>query len=413
MEKGISQMSDDELLNFADQRIFSLGLRDLASALSYENMRYGIGKIIYALDSEDVHCVFGPDATITRNIDRWMSGFGYGAVIKWPDNGIFFPDIRPNGCGMIVARLDELPPKEEIIKRVVEVENSDLYLDGVKLKPDFGKGNHFFELYKSLGVSPDIEDTMPMDSGYAIVHGSAPERKDEIYGAVDNADRIKTPLGKISVLDGKDGKEYYKAWREFDRFSKKRREFLTKEVLGDCKILSNLTHQGMFARNEIRLGCYDTMDKSYPPGGALFPVALRWDHPVYIFRGKQNLSRDVMGRLGFGERADKLGLMDELMRINVLPHGGGYNINLQYSHIKVIKTDIGNHFVLSGAKPISKVDEISDTIKGGVSSFGEMVIMNPHELPYNYRGGSIIEKVMEYDLGVPVAKLQPLMTLKV
>ncbi|HDH41390.1 MAG TPA: hypothetical protein ENG12_03175 [Candidatus Altiarchaeales archaeon] len=413
MEKKISQMSKEELLNFSEQRIFSLGLRDLASALSYENMRYGLGKMIYALDSGDVYCVFGPDATITRNIGRWMSGFGYGAVIKWPDNGIYFPEIRPNGCGMIIARMDEMPPKREIIERVSEVENSELYLDGVKIEPDFGKGNHFFEFYKPLGISPDIEEIMPSDSSYAIIHGSGPEKKGEVYGAIDRGEWIKTPLGKISVLDGKDGKEYYKMYKELDKFSKKRREILAKEVLGDCKIISNLTHQGMFARNEIRLGCHDSMDRSYPRGKALFPVALRWDHPVYIFRGKENLSADVMGRLGFDKRAEDLGLKDELSKINILPHGGGYKIDLQYSNIEVIRTDIGNHFILSGAKPISKVEEISETAKRGVSSFGEMIIMNPHELPFDYRGTSIIEKIMEYDLGLPVAKLQPLMTLKV
>jgi hypothetical protein len=413
METRASLMSKEELLNFSRQRIFSLGLRDLASALSYENMRYGLGKMIYALDSEDVYCVFGPDATITRNIERWMSGFGYGAVIRWPDKGIYFPEIRPNGCGMLVARLDELPPRDEIIRRVSEVEQSDLYLDGTRLKPDFGKGNHFFEFYKPLGVSPDVEGIMPEDCGYAIIHGSAPERKNEIYGAVDGAKWIKTPLGSISILDGGDGKEYYKRWEEFDKFSKKRREFLAKEVLGDCKIISNLTHQGMFARNEIRLGCYDTMDKSHPRGKALFPVALRWDHPVYIFRGRENLSMDVMGMLGFDKRADSLGLKDDLGRVNILPHGGGYRIDLQYYNIEVVNTDIGNHFILSGSKPVSKVEEISDTVKRGVSRFGEMIIMNPHELPFDYRGASIVEKVMEYELGLPVAKLQPLMTLKV
>ncbi len=413
MNKRISQMSQSELLDFAEDRIFSLGLRDLASAMSYENMRYGIGKMIYALDSGDVCCVFGPDATITRNIGRWMSGFGYGAVIKWPDNGIYFPEIKPNGCGMILVKLDELPSKEQIIKRVVEIEKTNLYLDNIKLKMDFGKGNHFLEFYKPLGISPDIENLMPDNSNYAIIHGSAPERKDELYGMTDRGTWIKTPLGQISVLEGEDGRKYYKTWEEFNEFSTKRRELIARELLGDCEVISNLTHQGMFKRNEIRLGCYDTMDKSYPKGKALFPIALRWDHPVYIFKGKKNLSSDVMGMLDIDKRAEDLGLTDTLKNINILPHGGGYKINLQYSNIEVINTDIGNHFILRGAKPISKVDEITETIKRGVSRFGEMIITNPHELPFDYRGGSIIEKVMEYNLGLPVAKLQPLMTLKV
>lgn len=413
MKVKIEEMSKKELLNFTEQRIFSLGFRDISSALAYENMRYGLGKMIYALDSEDVICVFGPDATITRNTGRWMSGFGYGAVIKWPDKGIFFPELRPNACGMILCRLDEMPSKEEIIERVAEVESSDLYLDDIKIKPDFGKGNHFFEFYKPLGISPDISVMMPDDCNYALLHCSGSERKDRIYGFVDMGEWIETPLGRISVLDGNAGKEYYREWVELENFSKRRRELLAKEVLGDCKIISNLTHQGLFARNEIRLGCYDSMDKSYPRGKALFPIALRWDHSLYVFTGNENLSDDVMKQLMFDERVDSIGLKEEMNRINILPHGGGYTIKLDYERIEVIETKIGNNFIISGLKPISTVDEISETNKKGLSKFGEMIIMSPHELPYDYRGIGIIERAMEYELGTPVARLQPLMTIKI
>ncbi|MBN2015198.1 MAG: hypothetical protein JW778_08465 [Candidatus Altiarchaeota archaeon] len=413
VETKISRMSGNELLQFSGQRIFSLGLRDMSSALSYENMRYGLGKMMYALDSGDVYCVFGPDATITRNVGRWGSGFGYGAVIRWPDEGVFFPELRPNSCGMLLLRLDEMPSKEELIKKAAEVENSDIYLDGIKLTPDFGKGNHFFEFYKPLGVSPEVEDVMPKDGWYAIVHGSSPEMKDQIYGMIDDGEWVETPIGRISILDGQAGKEYYRRWEEFNGFSKRRREVLARAVLGNCEIVSNLTHQGLFSKNEVRLGCHDTMDGSYPKGKALFPVALRWDHPVYVFKGKENLSDDVLGMTGFYNRAEEVGLLDGLRNINILPHGGGYKINLQYSKIEVVKTGIGNHFIMSDTKPVSKVSEITETVKRGVSSFGEMIIMNPHELPFDYRGSSVIEKVMEYDLGTPVAKLQPMMTLKV
>ncbi|HEX55094.1 MAG: hypothetical protein DRO94_04890 [Candidatus Altiarchaeales archaeon] len=410
-EKRIGEMSKDELLEFARNRIFFLGLRDLAAALSYENMQYGLGKMIYALDSGDVYSVFGPDATITRNVGRWMSGFGYGVVIRWPDNGVFFPEIRPNGCGMILVRLDEMPRKDDIIERISELEKSDIYLDGTKLKPDFGKGNHFFEFYKVINTSPEIEHEIPEDANYAIIHGSSPEKKSEIYSMIDTGNWVKTPLGKISVLDGEDAKQYYRKWLKFEKFAKKRREFLAREILGDCKILSNLTHQGIFKKNEIRLGCHDTMDESYPPGEALFPVALRWDHPVYIFKGFKNLSDEVIGRLDFDSRVDELGIRDELKNINILPHGGGYSIKLEYSNIEIINTEIGNCFILSGARPVSRVDEIDDI--SGISRFGRMIVTNPHELPYDYRVTGIIEKVMEYKLAKPVAKLQPLMTIKI
>jgi hypothetical protein len=98
----VDENVEKKLLEEARQHIFSLGLQDLASALSYENMVHGLGKVLFVLDS-NAFCVFGPDATITRNVKRWESGFGYGAVIKWFDKGIAFPEMRPNGCGMILV----------------------------------------------------------------------------------------------------------------------------------------------------------------------------------------------------------------------------------------------------------------------------------------------------------------------
>lgn len=395
------------LIDASTKRIFSFGPRDLASALAYENMRYGLGKIMYALDDYDVSCVFGPDATITRNVERWESGFGYGAVIRWPERGVFFPQIRPNACGMLLARIDELPSRENIIHRMSEVMDSDLFLDGVRVRPDFGHGNHFFEFYSVLETSPDVSTDIPKDGFYVLLHGSAPERKDAFYGVTGSEQRVLTPMGEISFLDGAAGKEYYRNWADLEDFSMRRREFILKEVIGGFSVVSNTTHQGLSAGSEIRLGCYNSVQK------ALFPVAMRWDIPVYVFRGKPNLSGEVIGRVGFLGRAEETGMLERLQNTNILPHGGGYKVDLEYTRITVVNGGDHNHFVLSGAKPASSVSEMMDNSKRGVSSFGEMVIMNPRELPYDYRGLSVIEKTMEYELGTPVAKLQPLMTLKV
>jgi hypothetical protein len=303
-----------------------------------------------------------------------------------------------------------MPPKEELIRRISDMGSSDLSLDGVKIEPDFGHGNHFFEFYSVLESSPDIE--LPKDGNYVLLHCSAPEKKDEVYGMLDEADRIETPLGGISVLEGEKLAEFYRRWKALEDFSKRRREFILKEILEDYTVVSNITHQGISRESEVRLGCYDSVQRE---GGRemLFPIALRWDSPVYVFRGKENLSEEVIGRVGFDARAEELGLMDDLKKINLLPHGGGYKIDLEYTKIGVVSTDAGNHFILGGAKPGSRVGELVDSSKRSVSSFGEIIVMSPRELPFDYRGLSVIEKTMEYGLGTPVAKLQPLMTFKV
>lgn len=406
-------MGAKELLESATKRIFSLGPRDLASALAYENMRYGLGKMMYALNDLDALCVFGPDATITRNIERWNNGFGYGAVIRWPERGVYFPGLRPNACGMLLARIDKMPSKEELIERIAKVACSELYLDNVRIRPDFGHGNHFIEFYSVLESSPEVEDDLPKEANYVLLHGSAPEKKGSFYEFMDGSEKMDTPLGSVSMLEGAAGREYHSAWEELEDYSKRRRELLLKGIVGEYKVVSNITHQGIFRKNEVRLGCYDTMRKDPRNRGLLFPVALRWDVPVYVFRGNENLSEEVIGRLGFEERAGETGMTEQLKDVNILPHGGGYRIDMEYTRVEVVKNDAGNHFVLSGAKPVSRISEMIESSKRGISSFGEVVVMNPRELPFDYRGMSVIEKTMEYNLGTPVAKLQPLMTFKV
>lgn len=385
-----------ELLKQATERIFSLAPRDLASALAFENMSWGLGKMLHVLEGR-AFCVFGPDGTITRNTGRWQSGFGYGGVIKWGREDIAFPEMRPNGCGMILIRLDEMPDEKELFERVSSLNDSNLALNGTPIRPDFGKGNHFFEFYTPMEVSPSVESQLPRNAAYSILHCSSPERKPLIYNAFQDEGWISTPLGKFHVLEGKNARKYLRLWQEFESFCKKRRELLIKEVVGRCKIISNETHQGLFGAKEIRLGCYRAS------GDTLFPVALRWDLPVYIMRGVQNLSPDLLEKLRFKKRAERLGLMDDLTDINILPHGGGYKLLIPYTDLTVHRLNGVQYFALKEPEPAG----------GVISRYGRIIFNSPRELPYDYRGKKVIRKTIEYKLGEPVAKLRPIMTLKV
>lgn len=385
-----------ELLNQARERIFSLAPHDLASTLAIENMTWGLGKMLYVLDGK-AFCVLGPDGTITRNTGRWQSGFGYGGVIRWEGEDLAFPEMRPNGCGMVLVGLHEMPDEKELFERVSSLNESTLALNGTFIKPDFGKGNHFFEFYRPLEVSPNVESQLPKDVTYSILHCASPEKKHLIYNAFQDEGWTSTPLGRVHVLEGKNARDYLRLWKDFEHFCKKRRELLIKEVLGRCKIISNETHQGLFGRNEIRLGCYRSNSKN------LFPVALRWDLPVYIMRGMQNLSPDIIKKLNFNKMARRLGLLNALKNINILPHGGGYRLLIPYTDLKVYRVKGMQYFALKEPGRGS----------GEISRYGRIIFSSPKELPYDYRGKNVIGKTIEYKLGEPVAKLQPIITLKV
>lgn len=401
IQKNIPGDSQKDLLKMAERRIFSLGLDDLTARLSYKNMSFALAKIMHILDDHRAFSVFAPDATITRNKPRWLAGFGYGAVIRWSQEDVTFPDIRPNGCGMLLMRVDDLPSKEELVERASSVNAEDLSLEGLDIQPDFGKGNHFFEFYEPVDVSD--ESDLSEDSYYAIIHGSAQELKDNMYGWSEKGEREETPVGGLNVLRGDKAEKYFEDWKRLASFSKKRREFLAEQVIGDHEVLSNYNHQGFCAPNEVRLGCYNSMEQE---DGDLFPVTLRWDQPTFVFEGRQNISKNVMKKLGFLERAKELDLFEDLLNINILPHGGGYEIKLPYNDFEVTTTEFGNVYTLK--MDSSQKNELEED-----KDLSEMAITNPSSLPYSYRGIEVVERTLDLELGKVKAKLSPVITLKV
>ncbi|GAI64685.1 unnamed protein product, partial [marine sediment metagenome] len=66
------------------------------------NSIYGIAGIHYVQNllgmEPNATFIFTPDMTITRNVGRWRSGFGYGGKISWGDgnNDLIILNTKPN-----------------------------------------------------------------------------------------------------------------------------------------------------------------------------------------------------------------------------------------------------------------------------------------------------------------------------
>ena len=86
-EIKVDDKEKKRLLKHAKRSIFSLGLGDIASKLCRENAVYGLSKIHWMqkeLGMEpNATFITGPDETISRNRDRWQSGYGYGGRVSW------------------------------------------------------------------------------------------------------------------------------------------------------------------------------------------------------------------------------------------------------------------------------------------------------------------------------------------
>lgn len=411
-DKEIASLSPAEMLTRAKKYIFSTGIGDSSCRLTLANINYGLAKIHvlqeFLGDSPDATFVSAPDLTITRNEARWNNGIGYGGKYSWGDGSSKYLvlDPMPNACGMLVGGLDEIPGPETLIRAIHRLKEEDQDLDSVPINWDADVSNHFIGVYEVDPLSSEAEN-LPH---YAfLVHGGASEFKGNnpigkgfgLYCSESSilremAQILETPFGPITYLLDEDAKDYFKFYQYVEDFSKEKRLLAANILFGDffSDEITNPCHQGHITMNEIALGSQNTEDPSTPH--RIFPLALRADLPCYLVKGFYNLSEELIRRLGFWKRAEKLGVLDRLRLANVLPHGGGY----QFSHLSAIK----------------RVMEIADRryfVVDLANEMAEKVFATPRHLQFEYRGMPIVMRCLELGLGDLYARLLPRYVLKI
>ncbi|MCK4688448.1 MAG: hypothetical protein KAT66_09990, partial [Candidatus Lokiarchaeota archaeon] len=191
--QNISELSKIDLLQRAQEFIFSTGLNDGASQLCKANMKYGIAQfqIIqerYGFEPKTTF-ISSPDETISRNNFRWNSGLGYGGRLNWGSGKerLIFLNIKPNCCGILIGGIKEVPDPYEIIKKIDDIKSKELYHNDILINWDYGISNHFINCLETRNLS-DI-DIPPY---IIMIHGSAPEFRDDKYGIGLSVDKSKT-----------------------------------------------------------------------------------------------------------------------------------------------------------------------------------------------------------------------------
>jgi hypothetical protein len=398
-------MDRQTLLQRATEHIFSTGLDDSGARLGLANMKYGLAKIHLAQKAHglapDATFITAPDLTVTRNLNRWRSGFGYGGRITWGDGQQeWIPlDLKPNYCGMLAGGLDQLPTLDTLLQRVHTLQADELSIDGMPLKWDFGESNHFINVFR---VASLLDDRFLLPYAF-VMHGSGGELRGEtawgdgLYwdrseSLRRKADILETPFGRLHLLTGQTARDYYAFCQRVDDFVKKRRLLVAQRLFDDLTLYSNVAHQGLASMNDMVLGTYLMRDGE----DAVFPLTLQAGLPAYLVKGRPNLSDTVIERLGLEERAQRLGLYDRLRSANILPHGGGYTFPHLRDVLSVIEMGQERYFELSLGTDGSR-QYVSDV----------------RDLPYAYRGTEVVERVVELDLGELVARLTPLYVLKI
>lgn len=396
----------EELLERARRHIFPVGANDSGSRLCLANMPYGIAKIHCVQEQlghpADATFIATPDMTITRNVTRWQSGFGYGGKISWGDGDrdLVVLDTKPNVCGMLVGGIHELPDIPKLIERMAAMTADPPVIDGLKVKWDFAKGNHFIDicLVDPLGGEAKLPRYM------FVLHAAGEELRSEtdhgpgLYwdfsrALVEEGQTVETPFGPLHILTGAAADEFYRFYLYADSFAKRRRVLAAERLFGEFEPIANETHQGLANRNEAILGCH-YMDPSRPDD-VLYPLMLRSDIPGYLIRGLPNFSDATIDSLGFRKRAQDLGVLERMKRANILPHGAGY-VMPHLLHVTRVIEESGIRYF--------ECDTVNDR--------GREVISHPRDVPHDYRGRSVALATIELGLGQLVAKLVPIRVLK-
>lgn len=400
---SIRQMTPEKMLLKASEHILSTGLDDSAARLGLSNMKYGLAKMHLAQEAfgfePNAFFIAAPDATVTRNSNRWKSGLGYGGLLVWGDGSqeLMVLDVKPNCCGMLVMGLDRLPTQAELIGRFRALHHEKLDIDGINLEWDFGISNHFITIFR---VKP--HDHAPLHPFAAILHGSGKElRRENPWGdglywdwsesLKKKAELFQTPFGSLRLLTGSAAKTYFEFAQLAMEFSQKRRTLIASYLFDTFDVYSNETHQGLLSMNEMMLGVHVMRNTE-----TLLPLTLQAHLPSYLLNAVPNLSADAMRSLRLDNQAKNIGVYDYLMSANILPHGGGY----AYPQIESV------HSVMDHGQD-ERYYELR--LQAGET---KQIIKDVRDLAYTYRGMEVLEQVKRLELGKIAAQLDPIFVLK-
>lgn len=392
---AIASKVERELLSVAGDALFYTGIGDLAEQLSRRNMAYGVAKIRWTQEqlglTPDAHFVSAPDATVTRNIPRWQAGFGYGGRIRYSGRFLVL-DIKSNACGLFLGRMAAAPEAREVLDRIRALHAGNRFVASTGTSWDFGKSNHFVHLLR-------FDQPIEGDEYGVLCHGSGPELRgpgpwgpglyvDRSPRLAELARRVETPWGGLTIIDDPDGvDEFWAGYLETERYSHERRLALAEALFPGVTTVSNLTHQGLLAPNDAIVGSVAE------PGEALVPLALRADLPIFLLKGRPNISPEVAQRLGFAERAHRLDLIDALSNANVLPHGGGYALPGYKDIDHVIEGDDGSRIYVMEIASGNSARAFHDNFR---------------HVPFDYRGTEVLDRVIDLDMGTVENRATPI-----
>ncbi len=383
--------SFNKYMQLAKERIFSLSAGNRIAKLVPFIMRVGFAKVLYAADKLGVDIeqhksfiVFSPDGTCTYNAERLKRGFSYGAIIRSDFHGmISVSNSMPNGCGFSIYKItDDLSDEQR--NKLIEQKQKELGEDTLY---QLSKGNHFAGLYNVLDPVSG-EDT---NERYVVVHCSGHTGTEFLYnpetwlGEEDGFHTIRTPHGKIHLLEGESKKRYIAKAKSGERINADNRTEIVEDVFGkgNFETLEEITHQGISSDGYTHL-----LGAQMHQG--LQPIAFNAQEGLIVVREKNSLSKEFLESWNCYPNINSLNLEKQMQNLNFTPHGAGYEF----------KKDVLNFKIFLNSEGISHInlDLLNTNVNSNVLSLTFNSFRNIREHMTYRRKFSVLKEIFKADL---------------
>lgn len=267
---------------------------DTTMELALHNLHYGLLKIQHVLSCTgggEVYFLPTPDLSTTSNRTRWRSGFAYGGLLLWNcDRWLQFPELRPNGCGVLLGGQYQPFDLGATRRRIEDAK--------IRFKEDwdYSRGNHFIGLYRG-----DEEEwyfllhggTKSIKNRLGLFEGSQTTSPSKIF---QRCKQVLTPEGPFHFLQDADAEEYYALFKEAEAAMKRQREALAEYLFPQATFRFHETHQGMLSPTAMALGSYVLGDQF--SAAPFVPLMIAYGEPILLVEGGLNPENLTQPNLG-------------------------------------------------------------------------------------------------------------------
>lgn len=229
-----------------------------------QNLQTALMKVCGGNDFTYVAC---PDFSISLRQRRLILGLPIGGYVKWNPHYRFFPlELDVNSCGVHMVKLSKGFDieffKSALLQLKLDLDNNRINLNGVTLKWNFSRRNHFINIYE------DNEGTL-----FLVAHSSG----ETVLFDWENLHKMFTVKyvevngRNLPYIQGDDVDQYYSIAARENEFFFERHIYLFDRLLGrnNYEITYSNQHFGMIDQGEILMGC------SKIPQGTIFPLLTR------------------------------------------------------------------------------------------------------------------------------------------